>query len=226
MIITGDCLSVLQKLESGFDCVVADPPYSSGGLHLNGRQQGLSKYLEKSTLKFFTGDNRDQKSWMLWQSLWISLAVGRSREGAYFFVFCDWRQLSATIDCVQAGGVTFRGVITWDKKNGRPAHKGYFKPQAEFIVWGSVGKLAKATHDGPFPGVITASVPSKKNHPTEKPVEVFAELFRCVPSGSQVLDPFAGSGSAGVAAQRMGHDYTGVEVDPYWADLAKERLSK
>lgn len=62
-------------------------------------------------------------------------------------------------------------------------------------------------------------------HPTQKPL---ALIERCLKAstlpGQTVLDPFAGSGSTGVAALRLGRGFVGCEIDPDYARLAVERL--
>lgn len=62
-------------------------------------------------------------------------------------------------------------------------------------------------------------------HPTVKPNELMAYLCRLVtPPGGLVLDPFNGSGSTGKAARREGFRYVGIEMDPDYADIARERI--
>lgn len=63
------------------------------------------------------------------------------------------------------------------------------------------------------------------NHPTVKPVDLMRYLITLVtPSGGHVLDPFNGSGSTGMAAVEMGYEYTGCELDPAYADIARKRI--
>ena len=68
--------------------------------------------------------------------------------------------------------------------------------------------------------------PWKKNgHPTVKGLELMRYLCRMVtPKGGVVLDPFAGTGSTGVAALREGFDFVGLERDRSSVDTAVFRL--
>ena len=68
--------------------------------------------------------------------------------------------------------------------------------------------------------------PRRNTHPTVKPVELMGWLTRltCPPKGV-VLDPFAGSGSTGVAALREGRRFVGVERDAGYARIARARLA-
>jgi adenine-specific DNA-methyltransferase len=57
------------------------------------------------------------------------------------------------------------------------------------------------------------------------PQELLARVIRaCCPLGGRVLDPFAGSGSTLVAAERNGREAVGAEIDPKYVRLATERL--
>jgi len=39
-----------------------------------------------------------------------------------------------------------------------------------------------------------------------------------------VLDPFLGSGTVGVVAERLGRDWLGIELNPSYVNLAEQRL--
>ena len=56
---------------------------------------------------------------------------------------------------------------------------------------------------------------------------MFEELYKVLPDDAEsVLDPFAGSAPAGVAALRCGLDYVGIEAEERYADVSTERLKK
>ena len=64
-------------------------------------------------------------------------------------------------------------------------------------------------------------------HPTQKPVRLMEALVALVTKPDQVvLDPFAGSGSTLVAAQRSDRRFIGVEQDVRYCDTAKRRLNE
>jgi site-specific DNA-methyltransferase (adenine-specific) len=65
------------------------------------------------------------------------------------------------------------------------------------------------------------------NHPTVKPVALMRWLVKLVtPPGGLVLDPFAGSGSTGVACVKEGFDFVGIEKDRAYAEIAERRIEK
>jgi len=208
-LIQGETIATLRQLiDDGeqFDALLTDPPYSSGGLHIGAKSIATTtKYQQTQSRKRHTdfgGDSRDQLSFVTWCACWLNQCRQLLVPGAPVMMFCDWRQLGAAISALQAGGFTFRGVVAWDKKGGRPA-AGRFRQQTEFVVWGSNGKMPK--RDVYLPGVFAHATPpgKKRRHMTQKPVALLRDLLGIVPEGGRVLDPFAGSGSTLQACREM-----------------------
>jgi len=71
------------------------------------------------------------------------------------------------------------------------------------------------------------SAPEVRNiHPTVKPVAVMRWLCRLVtPPGGIVLDPFAGSGTTGVACVHEEFLFIGIEREAEYADIARARIA-
>jgi len=66
---------------------------------------------------------------------------------------------------------------------------------------------------------------SRNPHPTVKPVRLMEWLCKLVtPSGGTILDPFAGSGSTGVAAVRCGFSFLGMEIKSEFAEVARAKI--
>jgi site-specific DNA-methyltransferase (adenine-specific) len=67
----------------------------------------------------------------------------------------------------------------------------------------------------------------ENKHPTVKPLSLMRWLCRLVspPSDGVILDPFAGSGSTGVAAIQEGLSFIGIELESEYVDIARARLS-
>lgn len=67
--------------------------------------------------------------------------------------------------------------------------------------------------------------PRRNHHPTVKPIDLGRWLTRMlVPPGGCVLDPFAGSGSFGIAAGLEGMVWTGIERDEEYVEIARSRI--
>ena len=65
----------------------------------------------------------------------------------------------------------------------------------------------------------------ENEHPTVKPVELISYLIRLTtPEGGKTLDPFGGSGTAGIAAVLEQKGFTLIEKDPDHYELAEKRI--
>ncbi|TQF02001.1 site-specific DNA-methyltransferase [Kitasatospora acidiphila] len=225
----GDALTVLKSLpDESVNAVITDPPYNSGGRTSSERtsRDARAKYVTSGVehdLKTFPGENRDQRSYRSWLTELMTEAYRASTEHSVAMVFSDWRQEPTTSDALQMAGWTWQGTIPWIKPASRP-RKGGFKQSAEFITWGVKGRLDNSRNIY-LPGHFIASQPRKDRvHITQKPLEIMQQLVQICPENGTVLDPFAGSGSTGVAALREGRRFVGVELSPHYAEIAEQRL--
>jgi site-specific DNA-methyltransferase (adenine-specific) len=227
----GEAWEVLRGMDSGsVDALVTDPPYSSGGLHKGARSaKPVSKYLNSNCQHLyadFEGDNRDGRSFSYWMTLWLTESYRVLKPGAVAAVFSDWRQLPSTTDAFQAAGFTWRGIVVWDKTQGSRPQLGRFRAQAEYVIWGSKGEMPKCDTLKVHPGVFQHFPKAKdKQHIAGKPVALMRDLIGIVPEGSIVLDPFAGSGSTGVAALETGRKFIGVEMSEHYFEIMRSRLA-
>lgn len=209
----GDSLLLLRDLPAdSVDAVVTDPPYSSGGMMRTDRVSNLTarKYvrgMDSDSYSFgdFVGDSRDQRAFGLWVALWTAELLRVCKPGSRMMCFTDWRQLPTVCDAVQAGGWVWRGIIPWVKPIGgvRPVNGGW-RQRAEFVVVATNGRQDPTGEYGngyyDELGPIECSANRDRIHPTEKPLALLRELVRMTPPDGLILDPFAGSGSTGVAA--------------------------
>jgi site-specific DNA-methyltransferase (adenine-specific) len=227
----GDCMDVLPTLESGsVDAVIIDPPYSSGGMFRGDRtQKTVAKYVQNDSLNTmridFSGDNRDQRAYLAWCSLWFSACKAASHDGAIACCFSDWRQIPILTDAIQCGGWVWRGVATWWKPGIR-MQRGRFSSSAEYVIYASLG----VAFDGKeSPQNVYKSNPVKGNdkcHIAEKPIDVVSWVMSVAVEGCTVLDPFMGSGTTGVAAVQSGRKFIGIEIEPKYFEIAKKRISE
>lgn len=68
---------------------------------------------------------------------------------------------------------------------------------------------------------------SKRLHPTQKPVDLLEYLVKTYTnSGETVLDNCMGAGSTGVACLNTGREFVGIELDPEYYQIAKERIEQ
>lgn len=228
----GDALDILRTLPNGIaDGVITDSPYSSGGQFRGDRAQStVYKYVsteQKGNLPDFTGDNRDQRSFLLWATLWLSLALQKTKPGGIICTFTDWRQLPTTTDAIQAGGWVWRGIVPWNKTEAARPQKGRFRQQCEYIVWGTRGPMDEKTAQC-LPGFFTYTTVSGngKNHIAEKPESLMVDILEVTGRKSTILDPFMGSGTTGAACMKTGRNFIGIEMDRVYYEIAKARIEE
>lgn len=236
----GDALSLLRDLPPGcVDAVVTDPPYSSGGLMRSDRtissavkyrgwsqdEDGKSKAPSSAAVEF-SGDNRDQRTHLMWSTMWLEESLRLTRPGGHLLAFTDWRQLPLMSDAIQLAGWVWRGLVVWDKGIARPV-KGRFRNHVEYVLWASNGALNAEANPVYLPSVYRVGPPTagKRVHVTEKPVSLMADLLKITPPGVTILDPFMGSGTTGVAAVQSGRKFIGVEMTEHYYGIAADRIN-
>jgi len=229
----GETLKTLRELpDDSVDALITDPPYSSGGQYRGDRLGSTDeKYTQhgfQGRRSDFAGDTRDQRSFTYWETLWLSECLRILKPGAPFCVFTDWRQLPATTDAVQAGGLVWRGIVPWDKTEKCRPRMGGFRSQSEFLVWGTKGPTDNeaAAAVGVLPGLFRVPVNhDDKHHQTGKPTELMRQVCAICPPGGIILDPFAGSGTTLVGALLTGRRAIGFEIVEGYSNTAADRCA-
>ena len=108
----------------------------------------------------------------------------------------------------------------------------FLKSQAECeLVWTSLKIKPKVLHyryagncEG-YPDKLKVDYKKKSLHPTQKPQEVMEWCLKFFPDAETVLDPFMGSGTTGVACKNLNRKFIGIEQDPTYFQIAKERIN-
>lgn len=229
----GDSLLIVPTLGM-VDALVTDPPYSSGGTFRSDRAKSTQdKYIGNGYVNRdvallrpeFSGDNKDQRSYFAWCSVWLNQCKARVPLGGLCLLFTDWRQLPTASDALQSGGWFWRGIVVWDKTEAARPQKGWFRNQCEYVIWGSNGQMTEGGKC--HPGVFRQSVLAEgKDHIAGKPLAVMDGLLRIVPENGIVLDPFMGSGTTGVACAKLGRRFIGIEIEPRYFDIACRRIEE
>lgn len=239
-VIHADCLDVLPCLpERCVQHVIADPPYSehvhsksrrgaslpdaSGGDHYGesrgggaclsrARELGFPPITLEQQRALATEAKRFCQRWVLifsdlegvgaWRAELVGAGLQHVREGV-------WIKLGATPqftgDRPAAGA---EGI-----EIAHPPGKKHWNGGGSHAVWTHPIVLDRAK-DG-----------ATRLHTTQKPLSLMLELVELFTDpGDLVLDPFAGSGTTGVACLRLGRRFIGIEKDETYAKVARERL--
>lgn len=160
-----------------------------------------------------------------------------SRSGAIAFVFMDWRHMTHILDAGNASFHELKNLIVWHKTNAgmgsfyRSAHELIFAfktSQGSHINNFGLGETGRhRTNVWTHPGANTFRNGRQEDlaaHPTVKPVALVMDAIRdCSRRRGIVLDPFAGSGTILLAAERTGRRARALEMDPLYVDTAIRR---
>lgn len=225
----GDTLMVLPEITRTVDAVVTDPPYSSGGTFRGDRNRTtVEKYVQSGMQLYrpeFAGDNKDQRSFLVWSIWWMGMARDLSAVGAHLVSFIDWRQIPLLTDALQISGWSWRGLATWWKPGIR-MQRGSFSHSAEYIVYGTNGPAQR--NFGSVQNVFRCAPVSVggKEHIAEKPEPLLQWILDVTPLGCLILDPFMGVGTTLIAAHNTGRRAIGIDCDERYCEIAAKRLEK
>ena len=208
-----------------------DPPYNVRVSSIQGR--GSIRHRE-----FVTGSGEMSKAqFTKFLADFLTLAARHSHKGSIHYVCMDWRHLCELQTAGEQVYSEIKNLIVWAKTNA--GQGSFYRSQHELIL---VFKSGDAPHVNNFElgqrgryrsNIWTyAGVNSFRAgrmdelalHPTVKPVALVADAMRdCSRRGDIVLDPFVGSGTAILAAERVGRRGYGLELDPLYVDVAVRR---
>ena len=168
----------------------------------------------------------------------IRLSCRHLADGGLAYLFMDRRHLLELQMAAEQAGLTLFDLCIWNKLSGgmgglyRSQHEPIYifkhgkAPHLNNVELGKHGRYRTNVWDhrglSSFgKGRDTALA----DHPTVKPVNLLAEAIKdCTRRGDIVLDPFAGSGSTLLAAERCGRVGYGIELEPKYVDVTVRRL--
>ncbi len=224
----GDCLDPVTGLASladrSIDHVITDPPYEAEAHTLQRREKpaGWRKAGGSSVIEAplnFDAITSDQRAAMASQ-------IARVSRGCAV-VFCqveavqDWRIV------LNASGIKYRRTIPWTKPDAMPSLHGRWPGQAfEAIVLAMHSSAPPCPIGGKarryeIPKAGGNGVP----HPTAKPLDLMLTIVEdFTRPGDLVLDPFAGSGTTGLACRILGRRFIGWEKDSNYHEVAMRRI--
>ena len=236
-LVCGDSLlpSVIEHLMGGelAACCFTDPPYN---VKINGHVSGSKRHTE---FEYGSGE-MSRAEFEAFLETALSNVTTHLHDGAIAFVCMDHAHIG---ELVSVGDRVFDArlnICVWDKQSGGMGS--LYRSQHELIAVFRNGKsshrnnveLGKNGRDRTnvwsFPGLAGFGKSRKKAlalHPTVKPVVLMAEaLLDVTAPGEIVLDPFGGSGSTLIAAERVDRQARLIEFDPRYVDRAIARWEK
>jgi modification methylase len=244
VILEGDCVSEMAKLPNkSVDMIFADPPYN---LQLGGdlfRPEGSrvdavdDEWDKFENLTAYDNFTRD----------WLEQARRILKDDGTIWVIGSYHNIYRVGALLQDAEFWILNDIVWRKTNPMPNFRGTrFTNAHETLIWCAKDEKARYTFnyramkalnddlqmrsDWLLPicsgGERVKGDDGSKAHPTQKPEALlYRILLACTKPGDVVLDPFFGTGTTGAVARRLGRRWIGIEREPAYVKVARERIS-
>jgi DNA modification methylase len=237
VVLCGDALnpsSYLQLLNGvKAQMVFTDSPYN---VRINGNVSGFGAVRHRE-FAMASGEMTADAFTDFLAAVMMAL-VKNTEPGSIHFYCMDWRHLREILDAANAARLRQLNMCVWVKntagmgsmyrsqhelvlmfKNGRERHRNN-------VELGRFGR--NRTNVWNYPGAIGLRSSDEGNlialHATPKPTNMVADAIMDVTArGDIVLDPFLGSGTSIIAAQRTGRRCYGIEIDSLYCDVIVRR---
>lgn len=219
--------------EEKANLIVTDPPYN---VKISGHVRSGEKYREFA----MASGEMSQSEFSQFLKGVFTLLAEYSIPGSLHYAFMDWRHLGEILSAGMSAYTALKNVCVWNKLSGgmgslyRSQHELVFvfkngdAPHTNNIELGVHGRYRTNVWD--YPGIFIKNKVNKANinlHPTVKPVGLLADvLLDASPRKGLVLDPFGGSGSTLLAAERTGRQARIIEIDPHYCDVILYRYEQ
>lgn len=229
----GDCLALMVALaREGMrvDHTITDPPYEQEAHTKQTRIKGKEHKHLTSTMD----DGAVSKSVLAFDPIghrrWLYARMIARLTQRWALTFCQLEAAMLWRKAYESGGKRYIRTMTWYKTNGIPQFTGD-RPAANYenIVlmhspsrcrWNGCGRGSVLPHP------INGGKDALGSHPTQKPLSLIEELLTLFSDvGDLILDPFAGSGTTGVAAKKHNRRAILIEQNEDYCRLAARRLA-
>ncbi len=234
-LINKDTFNALEKLNTKFDMVFADPPYflSNDGLTIkSGKVVSVNKgdWDKSSSVSQVNEFNRQ----------WLSLIRENMKNNATIWISGTSHNIFSIGQILTELDFKILNIVTWEKTNPPPNFScRTFTHSTEQIIWAR--KEHKTAHyynyslmkeingDKQMKDVwrlpaIAKWETSLGKHPTQKPLSLLTRIIlSCTQPGDTILDPFTGSSTTGVSANLLGRNFVGIDNQKKYIELSKLR---
>ena len=212
--------------------IFTDPPYN---VAIDGHVSGLGKVRHRE-FAMASGEMTSDQFRAFLETVFVHMAA-HSADGSIHFICMDWQHMGETLAAGEAVYSELKNLCVWAKSNGgmgtfyRSRHELVFAfkngtaPHINTFELGQTGRYR--TNVWKYAGVNSFGRDrddSLAMHPTVKPVALVADAIKdCSRRRQIVLDPFAGSGTTLIAAEKTGRRARVLELDPLYCDTIIRR---
>lgn len=212
--------------------VFTDPPYN---VRIDGHVCGLGSVKHRE-FAMASGEMTEREFTAFLHIVFMN-AAEVSVDGAIHYICMDWRHVEELMRASKGAYSELKNICVWNKDNGgmgsfyRSKHELVFvfkvgsAPHLNTIELGRNGRYRTNVWD--YAGVNTMRarrLDELAMHPTVKPVALVIDAIKdCSRRGDIVLDPFSGSGTTLIAAEKSHRCARVIEIDPIYVDVAIRR---
>jgi DNA modification methylase len=237
----GDCAEIIPTIDP-VDLVITSPPYNLGGApwarlgHWKpGNKSGSGGRAKWSSGASGDGVNygthEDALPWpdyVEWQRRILSLLWDRITDrGAIFYNHKPrviGTRLWSPVELLPPE-IELRQIIVWARPGGMNYNATAFVPTHEWIMVLAKPDFRLKSRGVSGLGDVWSMRPERNEHPAPFPLGLPAKAIEAT-GARRVLDPFMGSGTTGIAAVKAGCDFTGIEIDPTYFEMARRRMNE
>ena len=230
-IICGNAIDEMAKMpDKSVRLIVTDPPYNLNKDYGNNQ------------------DNLEFKEYLDFSRQWLKEAHRIITEDGTIYVFMGMRYISYVYSILEHElNMTFNSWITWFYTQGIGKTKGFSPRHDDILMFTKHPKNFVFNLDdirvpqkfyrsvnnmrGANPGNVWEFShmhycnKNRQNHPTQKPEGLYERMILSSSNeGDTVLDPFSGSGTLLRVCQQTGRKGIGIEINPEYLSMRKERL--
>ena len=218
----GNCLDLMHATpDKSIDLVVTDPPYKTVSGGCTTKKNAMTGVLGQGKKTSKAGTLFAENT--ITFAEWVPEVYPVLKDDTHCYIMINGRNLSNLQAECEKVGFKYQNLLVWNKGNLTP-NKWYMN-QCEFILMLRKGRAKNIRNLGSSTLINIPNIIGKKVHPTEKPVALMESLINnSSETGDLVLDPFAGSGSTGVACRNTGRNFVGAEIDTEYFEIASGRI--
>lgn len=237
-VINDDCFNYIDSIkDNSIDFICTDPPYflSNGGISCS-----AGEVVSVNKGKWDEGGVEKKQSF---NEKWILKVKSKLKYDGTICIFTSKSNIFSIGQILEENNFDILNLITWEKLNPPPnMSKRTLTHSTEMIVWAKKIKnrgytfnydLAREINGGKqLKDVWRSSIIKKKEkehgyHPTQKPLWIMERLVSLFTNeGDVVLDPFAGSGTTGVACEKLNRNYICIEKEKDYYEIMKRRVNE
>ncbi len=213
---------------------ISDPPYN---VKIDGHAGGLGRVHHREFA--MASGEMSQAEFAAFLGQVFQHIRGYTVDGAIAAIFMDWRHMAEMLVAGNKNFVELKNLCIWVKPNGGMGS--FYRSRYELaFIWKcspgkhvnnfGLGQHRSRSNVWEYAGVNSfkrGRMQELEAHPTVKPASMIADAIRdCSRRNDLILDPFCGSGTVFLAAERSGRRARAIEIDPHYCDVAIRRWQR